>query len=99
MTQDGDGAHGRGRDLDTVFAPPNGVGDTEAWQLPGADSGAGPEADAGKALGQGENVPALVPYLDVLGSYRDAATRTIERPGFPAARRDLVRDYFDSLAR
>lgn len=38
-----------------------------------------------------------MPYLDVLADYRERATRTIERPGFPVELRDLVRDYFDRI--
>jgi hypothetical protein len=96
---DGTAAPGDGPELDTVFAPPGAGGPSDDWQLPGRDTGVGPDAQVGRGFGPGERTRALVPYLDVLGTYRDAATRTIERPGFPAGRRDLVRDYFDQLAR
>jgi hypothetical protein len=95
----GTGATGDGPEPDTVFAPTGVGGPDDDWNLSGLDTGSGPDAQVGRSLGPGERNRALVPYLDVLGDYRDAATRTIERAGFPAGRRDLVRDYFDQLAR
>jgi hypothetical protein len=95
----GRAAEGDGRERTTVFAPPGAIGDTDPWQLPGNDDGQGPVDEVGRSLGEGQANRGLVPYLDVLPDYRDAATRTIERPGFPSGRRDLVRDYFDELAR
>ncbi|MEX2503785.1 MAG: hypothetical protein WD378_02980, partial [Egicoccus sp.] len=95
----GEGAQGQGPEHDTVFAPPRVGGDEDEWYLGGQDSGQGPDAQVGRGLGAGDVDDALVPYTDVLGSYRDIATRTIERPGFPVGRRDLVRLYFDQLAR
>jgi len=82
-----------------VFAPGAAAGGDDPWRLPGTDSGAGDIDEVGRGLGPGQLSDALVPYLDVLGTYRDSATRTIERPGFPSGRRSLVRDYFDELAR
>jgi hypothetical protein len=81
-----------------VFVPELGAGDVDPWQLPGVDSGRGEVADVGRTPGAGTPNRPLVPYRDVLGSYRDAATRTIEGPSFPATRRELVRGYFDRLA-
>lgn len=65
--------------------------------LGGADSGSGDSDTVGTSEGRGTRSLPIVPYLDVLSDYRDRATRTIERPGFPVELRDLVRDYFDRI--
>ncbi len=82
-----------------MYDPPTGGLDGEDVQITGTDTGQGNESDVGVSQGQGQQNLRIVPYLDVLSEYRDRATRTIDRPGFPADLRDLVRDYFDRIGR
>lgn len=64
----------------------------------GGQQGEGPDSEIGKVEGQGEQTRALIPYRDVLTRYRDLASRTIERAGFPLELRNLVRSYFDRIS-
>jgi hypothetical protein len=84
-------------DLETVYDPPSGTIDGEDVNLGGTDSGRGDSETVGSSQGQGTQNLGIVPYRDVLADYRERASRTIERPGFPVELRDLVRDYFDRI--
>ena len=78
--------------IPTDIEHPNG------WpRLGGNDSGSGDSDTVGSSEGRGTRSLPIVPYLDVLPEYRERASRTIERPGFPVELRDLVRDYFDRI--
>ena len=90
--------HSTDLDLQTIFDPPaNLAADGEDVHISGADSGQGEDSQVGTFEGQGQENEALVPYLQVLAEYLDRATQAIERPGFPATLRPIVRSYFDLL--
>ena len=47
--------------------------------------------------GSGSSGRILVPYMNVLGSYRDAFVRAVSSEAIPLSLRSLVRDYFAGL--
>ncbi|HVM00738.1 MAG TPA: hypothetical protein VM324_15725, partial [Egibacteraceae bacterium] len=99
---DGDGAPRDDSRLDeeSVYDPPRRPGTSgEELRLPGRPGGEGGEIDEGRAPGQGVASTPRVPYRQVLGAYREAAIRAIERDGYPHRLRTTVRDYFDALGR
>jgi hypothetical protein len=84
-------------DDQTVFDPPRRGEDGDDLHITGIPRDGGPETDRGRREGEGLRNRGLVPYRDVIGGYRDDATRTIERDGYPLRLRQTVRDYFDRL--
>jgi hypothetical protein len=83
---------------DPVYAPQRLGGDGgEQVGLPGS------EAPGGQPIGQGSQMPgeagsSQVPYTEVYSSYAVDYYRAIESGQVPAGLRDVVRQYFSSLA-
>lgn len=81
-----------------MYDPPRRPGTAgDELRLPGDPGGDGGDIDQGRAPGQGLESTPRVPYRQVLGAYRDAAIRAVERDGYPTRLRSTVRDYFDAL--
>jgi hypothetical protein len=64
----------------------------------GVNGGTDPGQTVGRGNGQTGSGAAFVPLSDVIADYRDRAGRAVERADIPPSQRDLVRDYFDTLA-
>jgi hypothetical protein len=90
----------RAGDAELLYVPPNRNGVQGASQfIPSRAAAAGgrvqrSERDTRKP---GVSNPALVPYEQVYGAYRDAAAEALRREAVPARLRDYVRQYFAQL--
>ncbi len=104
-TSSGGGATGTGQqpdsdlDLQTVYEPPQRP-ETQGddMRLPARPDPEQPEVATGSQQAEGLRNAPLVPYRDVLPSYAERATQTVEQRGYPARLRRTVQDYFDRLA-
>ena len=94
-SQPGDGGE---READPVYAPYRlGQGGGQEVVLPGSETGEGQTVGQG-GLQPGENAASQVPYSEVYADYAADYYRAIESGQVPPALRDLVRQYFSSLA-
>lgn len=94
---EGEGGEGGEREYEPVFAPrpPNIDTDGPVIELqPDASDAPLIEGDFGpNPFGE-----AVVPYNQVFGNYAEAANQALNRGYIPLGMRDIVRDYFTSLA-
>jgi hypothetical protein len=74
----------------------NAAAPTERIFVPGQPA-PGEQANQPEPLGPGQEVP-LRPYTEVVNSYQQAALDVVENASIPASQKDLVRDYFSSIA-
>jgi hypothetical protein len=80
-----------------VYDPNSLLGGGNPDNVPGLLGNQGEETlqPGGRGLGSGGSI--LVPYVDVLASYRDAFVRAVSSEAIPVGMRSLVRSYFAGL--
>ncbi|GEM_PF-814970 len=91
------GGHGPGGGPNNqVYAPTTPPGHTE--QLPTQQGSGASQQTTGDQLGNPNNNQSLVPYNQVIGSYQQEAAQQMDRAYVPLDKKDLVKNYFSSLA-
>lgn len=83
----------------TVYQPYKPSGQTgKSGNVTGQQGQGGQEQVRPGQYAPGGNNPSLVPYEQVYGQYRDAASEALDRSAIPPHLKGYVRDYFGQLA-
>jgi hypothetical protein len=81
-----------------VYVPPTGLdAPATAVAVQGQDSPGGEQSSTTVQTDVNNTGPALTPYDQVYGEYRDRAGSALDSDYIPQGYKDLVRDYFTQL--
>jgi hypothetical protein len=91
------GGWGVGHD-EPVYVPPTGVDvPSTAVAVPGQENPGGEQSSGSVQTDVNNSGPALTPYDQVYGEYRDRAGSALDSDYIPQGYKELVRDYFTQI--